>query len=55
MKVLVADDDVFSRSLLSATLKKLGHETVVARNGREAIDSVRQSYFPVVAQTIVVR
>ena len=36
MKILIADDDAVTRLLLTATLKKLGHEVVAAKNGREA-------------------
>src|SRR5690242_18446238 len=36
MKILIAEDDEASRSILAATLKKLGHEVIAATNGREA-------------------
>lgn len=36
MKILVADDDDFSRLLLARTLEKLGHDVIAARDGHEA-------------------
>src|SRR5438874_13320918 len=48
MRILVADDDVFSRTLLSATLKHLAHDPVVAADGQAAIDAYRQTHFPLV-------
>ena len=36
MKILVADDDVVSRTILSRALTALGHDPVVARDGEEA-------------------
>ncbi|MDX6769831.1 MAG: response regulator [Elusimicrobiota bacterium] len=38
MKVLVAEDDATSRTLLRASLAKLGHEVIEARDGEEAWD-----------------
>ena len=37
MKILIADDERVSRTLLKATLTKLGHEVVDVDNGIEAI------------------
>jgi len=48
MRILVADDDMFSRTLLSATLKRLGHDAVVVADGQEAIDAFRKTHFPLV-------
>ena len=36
MNVLVVDDDAMSRTLLRATMVKLGHEVTVAQSGAEA-------------------
>jgi phosphoserine phosphatase RsbU/P len=36
MRILIAEDDVTSRTMLAAVLKKSGHEVVVTRNGLEA-------------------
>src|SRR3954469_8688931 len=38
MRILVVDDDQASVALLGVTLKSGGHEMVVARDGREALD-----------------
>jgi sigma-B regulation protein RsbU (phosphoserine phosphatase) len=48
MRILVAEDDVFSRSLLRATLEHLGHEPVVVADGQEAIETYRRIHFPLV-------
>jgi two-component system cell cycle response regulator len=37
MNILIADDDSTSRIVLSATLKKLGHQVTVANSGSEAL------------------
>jgi DNA-binding response OmpR family regulator len=36
MNILIADDDSTSRIVLSATLKKLGHQVTAAKDGAEA-------------------
>ena len=36
MKILIAEDDLTSRKVLSAILKKLGHEVIETINGEEA-------------------
>jgi phosphoserine phosphatase RsbU/P len=48
MRILVAEDDVFSRTLLGATLKRLGHDAVVVGDGQEAIETYRSTHFPLV-------
>jgi DNA-binding response OmpR family regulator len=48
VKILLAEDDLFSSALLSATLKRLGHETTVAANGEAAFDEYRKTYFHIV-------
>ena len=45
MNILIAEDDMTSRLLLSATLKKLGHEVVVAHDGQEAWSAMQQEQF----------
>ena len=41
MKILIAEDDSASRLVLTAALKRLGHETVVVENGRDALNAIR--------------
>ncbi len=38
MKILIADDDYAFRTMLAALLRKLGHETVEALDGKEACE-----------------
>ena len=38
MKILVVDDTLTERMILSAVLKKLGHEVVTGEDGREAVE-----------------
>ncbi|MDD3568043.1 MAG: response regulator [Bacteroidales bacterium] len=42
LKALVAEDDVVSRMLLAEILKKSSIEVDFARNGKEAVDKVRE-------------
>ena len=37
MRILIAEDDMVSRTLLVATLKRLGHEVVACADGDEAV------------------
>jgi signal transduction histidine kinase len=39
--VLVADDNAVSRLLLSESVRRLGHRTITAANGRQALDLLR--------------
>ena len=36
MRILIAEDDLVSRKVLEATLKRLGHEVVACTDGEEA-------------------
>jgi len=47
MKILVADDDDFSRTLLVRALEGLKHEVTAAPDGRAAWKALRRQYFPV--------
>ncbi len=40
MKILVADDDGVSRSMMKKMLLQSGYEVVTARDGREAVDGL---------------
>jgi phosphoserine phosphatase RsbU/P len=46
MQILIAEDDLTSRTLLAAVLKKSGHEVISTRNGEEAWDALRQPDAP---------
>jgi len=46
MRILVADDDTVSRLLLVAALRKLGHEVVATKDGREAWSAFQTETFP---------
>ena len=37
MKILIAEDDLFSAKFLTSTLQKLEHEVIIAANGKEAL------------------
>jgi CheY-like chemotaxis protein len=42
-KLLLAEDDEFSRDMLTRRLQKLGFEVITAADGREALRAVRQN------------
>ncbi|MFO7534389.1 MAG: response regulator [Kiritimatiellia bacterium] len=46
MRILIAEDDVTSRSVLTAVLKKQGHEVVATVNGAEAWQALQHSDAP---------
>jgi phosphoserine phosphatase RsbU/P len=48
MKVLVADDDRVSRTVLDRILRKLGYETVLTENGRAALAALIREEIPLV-------
>jgi two-component system repressor protein LuxO len=41
MRVLIAEDDAGARLLLESALDRLGHDTLVAADGEEALRAVR--------------
>ena len=48
MKILIAEDEPVSRTLLSAALRKLVHVVMVAENGRDALDVCNRERVPLV-------
>jgi DNA-binding response OmpR family regulator len=48
MNILVAEDDLISRKVLGAQLRKLGHTVTEAANGAEAWELQKQVSFPMV-------
>ncbi|HUJ71407.1 MAG TPA: response regulator transcription factor [Verrucomicrobiae bacterium] len=49
MRILIAEDDAVSRHLLEATLHKWGYEVIVAADGLEALEVLRQPGAPSLA------
>ena len=49
MKILIAEDDITQRSVLTAVLKKFGHEVVATVNGAEAWQVMQQADAPKLA------
>ncbi len=49
MRILIAEDDSFSRSALRASLIKWGHEVVVTSNGVEAWEALQREDAPPLA------
>ena len=49
MKILIAEDNAFSRTLLKKTLVKAGYEAVVAENGNAAWEALQQPDPPCLA------
>jgi DNA-binding response OmpR family regulator len=47
LKILIADDDDFSRTLLAGVLESLSHEVTAVPDGQTAWDAVSRDYFPV--------
>jgi DNA-binding NtrC family response regulator len=52
LKVLIADDDEVSRTLLKEILEKEGYQVQLAGSGEEAIDRIRKGVFPIVVSDI---
>jgi DNA-binding response OmpR family regulator len=46
MKILIAEDDFTSRTVLSGVLKKEGHEVTVTVNGAKALAALQQTGSP---------
>ena len=49
MRVLVADDDPFSRALLQEHLTRWGYEVVPAASGQEALEFLERDHGPQLA------
>ncbi len=46
MKILIAEDDIVSRKILVANLKKWGHEVIVTKDGNEAWEELNKDDIP---------
>ncbi len=53
MNILIVDDDATSRLVLEATLKKLGHQVTVAKDGAEAWSAFEKGSVPVLISDMV--
>jgi len=49
MRILIAEDEFTSRSILTAVLKKLGHQVLVTENGAEAWQAMQHAGAPKLA------
>ncbi len=49
MRILIADDDITSRTVLAAVLQKSGHEVVEVRDGLEALAALERDGAPRIA------
>jgi CheY-like chemotaxis protein len=47
-RILLAEDNAINQTLMVRLLTKLGHEAVVANNGKEALDRLRQEQFDMI-------
>ncbi|QDT90215.1 PAS domain S-box protein [Gimesia algae] len=52
LRVLVAEDTPANQKVITAILKKRGHQCVIADNGREAVDYLRNESFDVVLMDV---
>ena len=52
IKVLLAEDNPVNQKLIVSILEKRGHEVVVARNGREAVEALEASEFDLVLMDV---
>ena len=53
MKILIVDDDATSRLILGASLKKMGHEVIIATNGTEALAIFEREEIPILITDMV--
>jgi two-component system, sensor histidine kinase and response regulator len=52
LRILLAEDNVVNQKLALGILQREGHEVVVARTGREAVDAVEQQAFDLVLMDV---
>lgn len=51
-RVLLVEDDAVNRQMTTRLLEKMGHETHIAVNGREALDAIQDAAFDVVLMDV---
>jgi DNA-binding response OmpR family regulator len=49
MRILIADDDNTSRSILAGVLTKIGHEIIAVRDGKQAFEELQKPTAPFLA------
>ncbi len=52
LKILIADDQLINQKLMASLLNKLGFDSVVANNGREAVECFRNEKFDLIFMDI---
>jgi CheY-like chemotaxis protein len=52
LKILVAEDNVVNQKLVLRMLERLGHSTVLAQNGRQAVDLFDSGVFDIVLMDV---
>jgi two-component system, sensor histidine kinase and response regulator len=52
LRVLVAEDNIVNQEFASETLQRMGHNVVVASDGREALDRLRDDTFDLVLMDV---
>lgn len=52
LRILLAEDDPFNQKLAIMLLSKRGHETVLAENGKAALDAFQQDHFDAILMDI---
>jgi putative two-component system response regulator len=48
MRILIVDDDDLSSDMLANALERFGHDVTAAKNGREALDLMRNNFYRMV-------
>jgi len=54
MKILIAEDDLLMLKTLELRLKKDGHETIIANDGREALEKIKETSPDLVISDIMI-
>ena len=49
MRILIAEDESISRTLIRTNLERLGHEVTVCKDGREAWEAIQRPDAPPLA------
>jgi CheY-like chemotaxis protein len=52
LRILLAEDNVVNQKLAQGVLSRQGHEVIIANNGREAIEALREGDFDVILMDV---